>query len=180
MAKGSKRLVIDASVAQAAGGRENPTSKNCTDFLETVREAEHLLVMTPDIFVEWQNHASFFASTWRAAMVARKKAVLLRADQVINPTLREKIDRLEVTDKSRSEMLKDVHLLEAAIFTDKIVSSLNSVDKKRFALACDQIIEIADILWVNPNMPEEKCIEWLQSGASPDKHRQLGYREPED
>ncbi len=174
-----KRLVIDASVAHAAGGRENPTSKRCTDFLEAVRQGDYRLVMTPDIFVEWQKHEAFFASTWLKSMVARKRVAFFKADDVRNDALRDQIDKLAASDRDQREMAKDVHLLEAAIITDRIISSLNTKDRDRFKSICAKVVQIANVVWVNPDAEQEGCIDWLMSGAPPDKHRQLGHI-PED
>ena len=48
--KVSKRLVIDASVARAAGGEDAtyPISVSCRDFLKAVLDLSHRVVMTPD------------------------------------------------------------------------------------------------------------------------------------
>lgn len=44
----SKRLVIDASVARSAGKKDatDPRSVRCRDFLKTVLEISHRVVMT--------------------------------------------------------------------------------------------------------------------------------------
>ena len=175
----SKRLVIDASIARAAGGRPHPTSQHCTDFLETVRDEGHQMVMTPAIYGEWSRHEARFAYRWRTSMVASKKIVFLRRDDVVNPALREQIDQLDVTDKARQEMLKDVHLIEAALITDQTITSLNEQDRRRFASVCDTVTAIRAIIWVNPDRPEERCVEWLKNGSPPEKHRQPGYTIPE-
>ena len=58
--KVSKRLVIDASVARAAGGEDAtfPISVYCRDFLQAVLDISHRVVMTPDIRDEWNKHQS--------------------------------------------------------------------------------------------------------------------------
>src|SRR5262245_32848483 len=75
-AKSSRRMVIDASVARASGGRGavSPTSNNCSDFLQTVLVVCHQIVLTTEILEEWQKHKSRFASRWLASMLARKKS----------------------------------------------------------------------------------------------------------
>jgi hypothetical protein len=72
-------------------------------------------------------------------------------------------------------MLKDIHLLEAAMVTDWRISSLNELDRERFALLSKSVAEIRDIVWTNPNAQEENCIEWLKKGAPAEAHRKLGY-----
>jgi hypothetical protein len=127
-AKGvSKRLVIDASVARSAGGEEAtyPTSVYCRDFLKAVLDICHKVVMTPDIREEWNKHESDFARAWRRRMVAKRKFEFL--DIPVNDELWNKIDRIAGTDKQRTEMFKDLLLIEAAIATDRIVISLDDI-----------------------------------------------------
>lgn len=54
-----KRLVVNASVARAAGGEGStaPISINCTEFLETFRdESSYHVVMTFELSEEWDEH----------------------------------------------------------------------------------------------------------------------------
>src|SRR6059058_625173 len=120
--RGSKRLVIDASIARAAGGTNAtfPTSKHCRDLLLAVREICHHVVMTAEIREEWNRHQSVFARRWRVSMEARRK---VSHENAVAPdaTLRGKIGRAASTVNEREAMLKDCCLLEAAIATDQIV-----------------------------------------------------------
>ena len=62
-ARDSKRLVIDADVAQAAGSETatHPRARHCRDFLDEVLTLSHRVVMTERINNEWKNHQSRFA-----------------------------------------------------------------------------------------------------------------------
>lgn len=175
MAKG-KAIVVDASVARAAGGREHPTSKRCTDFLLAMRDdTEHTLVITRSIMVEWRKHASVFASTWQRNMIARKRHTPIRDDDIANKELHELIDTHAKTDKARAEMFKDVHLLEAALKADNIITSLNDKDRDRFIELCHVAVMIRAVMWVNPDTEGAACITWLVNGAEDEPARQLGY-----
>lgn len=180
-AKISRRLVIDASVARAAGGEDatNPISQNCRDFLKALRDFGHIIVMTPDIKEEWNKHQSIFANRWRSSMVA-KKQLEYRSDIPENRELWNAIARLAATDKQRAEMFKDLRLIEAALATDKTVVSLDdNTARKFFANAADEVDELKEIVWVNPAKPEEQAIFWLENGAAPEKERKLGFRSEE-
>ncbi len=177
VAKGtSKRLVIDASVARSAGdeGATYPTSVHCRDFLLAVLDICHILVMTPDIKEEWNNHQSRFARKWRSKMVAKGKFEFL--DIPINEELWNKIDEIAGSNRQRAEMFKDLRLLEAAIATDKTVISLDdNTARTFFSKAASQVDELKDIVWVNPDkIEEEKPIEWLRDGAKHEPERLLG------
>ncbi len=63
-------------------------------------------------------------------MIAKKKFKFL--DIPIWDELWDKIEYLAITDKERSEMLKDLRLIAAAIATDKVVISLDDNTAKNF------------------------------------------------
>lgn len=175
--KFSKRLVIDADVAQASGGKNatHPTSKHCRDFLETVRKTGHSAVMTQEISAEWQKHESQFARLWRVAMQSQKKIHL--AKDTVNSDLRNQINGAAASGNARKAMLKDVILIEAAMAADKTVISLDETSRRLFAAASESVSELEDVVWVNPgNSEEEKPIFWLKNGAWPEKKRRLGFR----
>src|SRR5207248_3536986 len=110
----SQRLVIDASVARAAGPQDavHPTAKLCRDFLLGVLDVCHHAVFSSSITDEWRVHQSGFARQWRVAMFARKKIEQL--DDPVNRELRRQIEKTTSDDKHQDAMLKDVHLIEAA------------------------------------------------------------------
>ena len=54
-----KRLVVNASVARAAGGKGATASVSvkCTEFLEAFQEeSPYHVVMTPELSEEWNKH----------------------------------------------------------------------------------------------------------------------------
>ena len=176
--KVSKCLVIDASVARAAGGEDatNPTSKNCRDVLEAVREICHKLVMTPEIKEEWNEHQSYFAKRWRSSMAAKKKFIY-RQDIAVDNELWNLIKTYSETEKQQKAMEKDLLLIEAAIATDKIVISLDEKVKELFVKAAVDIERLKEVAWVNPdveNTEEEGAIAWLKNGAEVEPQYLLG------
>ena len=170
-----KRLVVNASVARAAGGVEATASVsiNCTEFLETFRdECPHHVVMTPELSEEWEENQSKFAATWLRSMIARKRFDYV--DPPVNQALRDEIEGTATRETEIEVMRKDFHLLEAARSTDQAIISLDETIRRLFARASQPVGEIRDIVWVNPErMEEEEPIEWLKNGAPPDDHRKL-------
>jgi hypothetical protein len=161
-AKVSQLLVIDACVAGSAGGEEatHPKSKRCRDFFLAVLDICHRVVMTPDIKDEWTEHESNLARTWRRRMVAKKK-LEYRADIETNEELWKQIEGTAASDREREAMFKDFRLIEAALATDKTVISVDERVRILFGQAAGQVPEIRDIVWVNPDRPEEEPVEWL-------------------
>ena len=170
-----KRLVVNASIARAAGGVEATASVsvNCTEFLETFRdECSHRVVMTPELSEEWDENQSKFAATWLRSMIARKRFDYV--DPPVNQALRDEIEGTATSENEIEDMQKDFHLLEAARATDQAIISLDETVRGLFARATQRVGEIRDIVWVNPErMEEEEPIEWLKNGAPTEDHRKL-------
>lgn len=172
--KDSKRLVIDADVAQASGSETatHPRAKQCRDFLQTVLSVCHRVVMTKTISNEWNSHQSRFARLWRKSMYARRKVVDF--DSIDENIAIEYLTKATNNQNEIDNMQKDIHLLQAAMGTDQMIISLDETVRKLFAEASEQVGEIRFIIWVNPEKSEtEQPITWLKTGASPETHRQL-------
>ena len=172
-AKISRRLVIDASVARSSGGEDAtfPTSKHCRDFLKAVLSICHRIVLTPEIQAEWHKHQSNFARRWLVSMFARKKAEQIGS--VRNQKRRDRIAAAAENENDRTAMLKDVHLLEAALATDEAVIALDEIVRGLFAQASDSVGEIRNVTWVNPDKDSEMPLAWLEAGAKAEKKRRL-------
>lgn len=170
--KKSKRLVIDACVAQAVGA--NAKSKPSRDFLKSVLDICHQFVFTKDIKKEWEEHQGGYAIKWHSKMKSRKKRPPIKITQ--NKDLNTRILNTAKSDKQREAMEKDLLLIEAALEADKIIISLDDKAKKLFAKASQKVGEIKNVMWVNPSS-DCNIIDWLKKGARPDKKRMLGYHE---
>jgi hypothetical protein len=179
-AKLSKILVIDASIARSCGQPEAtyPTSVHCREFLEHVLSICHRIVMTPEIRDEWNKHASRFARSWMSQMIARKKLIAMPT-LPIDSALWNLLEKLAETDKQRGDIVKDIHLLEAALATDQIIISLDEQTARKYFTQAAQTIEtLQPITWVNPDKIEkEQPIAWLLAGCPNEKNRTLGYKE---
>lgn len=158
--KMSKALVIDASVAQSAGEAEHPVSSACRQALTTVLKVCHKVVMNKAIEKEWKKHQSGFSGKWIAAMQSRGKIV-----RIVPPDsgLSDKLERLNVGHKGIKAMLKDVHLVEAALQTDSRILSGDEAAKGLYHAASQQIDELKQIIWANP--VDAGCVKWLTAGA---------------
>lgn len=108
-------------------------------------------------------------------MVARKKLYI--ADLAPNEVLREKVGRAAVIERHRKAMLKDMHLIEAAMAADQIVISLDEIVRALFIDSARNVSELRMVIWANPAKTEERCITWLEGGARAEKKRRLGFIE---
>lgn len=169
-------LVIDASIAHAAGGLDSvaPTGLRCSNFLIAVRGICHRMAWSESIKNEWDRHQSLFAGQWLVSMMNMGK--LRPVKEELSETLRKAIAE-HSSDKYIAEiMLKDAHLIEAALATDSRIAALDETARGHFGRLAALYEKLRQIIWVNPAIEEEQVIEWLRSGASPKPHRKLGYR----
>jgi hypothetical protein len=105
-------------------------------------------------------------------MTARKRLTLL--PDVKLPGLRRKLRRNAGKKKDLDAMLKDAHLLEAALATDRIVASLDDLVRALFAGASKKDVrEISRIMWINPHPNCSDVSNWLAEGGKDDNSRFL-------
>lgn len=149
--KPSKRLVIDASVARAAGETEHPVSSSCRRFLQDVRDICHRAVVTPTIDEEWERHQSRFFRKWCRSMTAKKKLEKITP----NPL---NLDLDCFGQEERNAIEKDLCLLEAAIAADKMLVTLD--DSLRAALESTPQGRrfLKQLHWCNPPRDGSGCL----------------------
>jgi hypothetical protein len=162
---GSIVLVIDSSIAHAAGpeGATHPTAKHCRDFLLAVLRICHRIGMSPAAAEEWKRHRSGFARQWLVSMHARKKVVPIDAMEV--PAMRQALAKFATSDSARDAMLKDAHLVEAALRSDKRIAALDDTARWLFAEIATRYKPIRSVCWANPDSEFGEVIEWLDANA---------------
>ncbi|MCY4106180.1 MAG: hypothetical protein OXG02_05690 [Chloroflexi bacterium] len=176
------RFVIDTDITSAASEKSCKLPTNCRIFLQTMMRCGHCIVFTPDLQAEWRRRRSGWSRRWRSYMHGMGLVHDIRKD-CRDKKLREKIKRFASEDESQrdnliEDMLKDVHLLEAALITDKRIASRNDTQREDFARASRSAMRIGmikKIMWVNPAVENEYCLNWLKKGAPVEPERQLGY-----
>lgn len=178
--KGSKRLVVDTSVARSAGrgDADDDTSLRCRQFLLIMKDnTRHLVVMSDALESEWVKHQSRFARLWLIAMEKKKR--VFHAEIPAQGKLRQQVKRVVEKQSECDAMLKDMLLIEAAFHTDRVVTSLDETVRQLFHQAAEKIPAFTKIAWVNPCIAEETSLDWLQNGAELERERCLGYRKEE-
>jgi hypothetical protein len=118
--------------------------------------------MTAELGGEWDKHQSLFALKWRARM--RRQAKIVDIVDVDNANVRTQVTMSPA-------VMKDLHLVEAALATDKLVVSLD--DRARAEL---RVEATKDVTWVNAVADGGHAIYWLRTGANPVERWKLGYR----
>jgi hypothetical protein len=185
--KVSRRLVIDASVARSATLSDNPTSTACREFLQAIYEICHRIVLSADISREWDYNVlqiqtpadkqrTRFIVNWMVAMSRRKGGKILRPRVGRDESLRTKVNRLRLPGNDRHEITEDLHLVEAALFFDRIVVSRDDSVRDLLRGIAGSCPEFAKVVWCNPVELGQEGVEWLRTGARTVKAWQLGSK----
>ena len=171
----SKAIVVDASVLRSAGTKENPASIHSREILQTIMDYCHRAVVTDAMAQEWRTHASLFSVRWLAAMTAKKKLQPI-TDAEGHAGLLAKLETGVDSEPARHAVMKDFHLLIAAIETDKTIITRDERLRQILHVASQQVGELRSIMCANPDFTEEEIVAWLNRGAPTEIKRCLGYR----
>ncbi|AIU77430.1 MULTISPECIES: hypothetical protein [Bacillus] len=151
-------FIIDACVITSASPK-TPVSKRVATFLEMFLETKNKIGMTKTLKEEWLRHPSPYTAKVYGLLKNQRRIIKISDHETVED-LRIKIQNIK--DKQRVEaILKDIHLLEAAIVTDKFIISLDNKARNNFNHFYDCISDIPDVCWVNPSVETEFALEWL-------------------
>jgi hypothetical protein len=154
-------IVVDASVYGGAGrGPESgPGVIPCINALNAIKDAQLLVVVSPRLLEE--GHIGPFARKWMVQMFARRKVYRVNDPPVLD-ALRNLLPDLEEAGVANA-ISKDLHLVEAALGTDKRILSLDERMRGHLGKLAARIAELSQIHWANPRHPQ--CHTWLLDGA---------------
>jgi hypothetical protein len=166
-------LVIDCSIAHAAGSAKSKgaTGIQCREFLMGVRGVCHRMAWNPAIKDEWDRHQSAFTMQWLASMTKLKKLRNIGPSE--SAELRGRIAEACADENVAAIILKDWHLVDAALATDMRVASLDDAVRGHLSNLASDVECLQTIIWVNPAIAGERAIEWLEQGAPMQKKRLL-------
>lgn len=117
---------------------------------------------------------SGFARTWLVSMYARRKVD--RFEVETDDELRAAVSNAAHSAGEREGMLKDIHLVEAALQATAPVASLDeNTAHGPFRNVCRTVRRLQRVVWVNPTKEDENALEWLSDGAPTDPARCLGF-----
>lgn len=167
------RLVVDASIARAAGETQHPTSKLCRETLDIVLTKKYVLVLSRAIADEWKTHRSVYATTWLSTMIAKRRIVRVEGEPL--QTFRNTLATIELGDADMRAMMKDVHLIEAALSFDRRIFSLDEAARLLFIGASAGVGELRQLIWANLTRDDDRAIVWLVDGAPFEKQRCIGF-----
>lgn len=148
----------------------HPVSSACRRFLMTMRDVGHYVVMTAALRQEWRSHLSGWSRKWLTQMYARRRVHSCEAPRDVS--LRRRA-AAAVPGHRGPAVEKDVHLIEAALKADRLVASRDETARGLFRDASIRVRELQQIVWINPTLPADAPIGWLENGA-PSEARRFG------
>lgn len=159
------RIVVDASVARAAGtGRPDagPPSPACVAALDAMSQRQDLRVATSArVKEEWDKHARPYAVRWLSTMFSRKRVVVV---QEMWPGEVALIDAAnELPGKAHEDVAKDTHMVGLAMLTDRRVVSLDTRQRELLGRLLHAHPGLAGLHWASPSASD--TLPWLNSGA---------------
>lgn len=161
----TSHALIDANVARSATDpARHPTSEACFAVATVMadRSCATNVGMTDALFEEWRRHANPIMTRWLAGMEQRRR-VLHRPDKRVSD-FRQAIDSVEDAG-SRSALLKDAHLSDAAIYYGWVVISQDDNQARHLQRLSDRYEQAGKIRWVNPVSRRGEWEEWLKGGC---------------
>ncbi len=166
-------MVIDASIARASGppGSTHPVGAVCRNFLMAFRGVGHRAVFNGVVRAEWDKHQSKFAQAWLVSMFRMRKVRVVPDEPIddLRDAIRDNFDDAGIV----ALLIKDVHLVEAALASDQRIASLDETARHHFGQATVFSNELAAIHWVNPTRESETVGDWLEAGMPQDPARCL-------
>ena len=73
-------------------------------------------------------------------------------------------------------MLKDCHLLEAALASEQRIISKDEEAYFHFYHASGKISQLRMLVWASPMRDADECADWLAAGAKAETKRKIGRR----
>jgi hypothetical protein len=121
--------------------------------------------MSVELKNEWNAHAGLYAKRWLGNMIARKRFAVVRGTWEEEGLVVKEAQELPA--KKRLAVLKDLHLVNLAMLTDKRVLSLDDSQKELLAVVASNVKALRSLHWANPKNDETQ--RWLLAGARDEK-----------
>lgn len=170
MKKASVRLVIDANVAKSAGAgaaSAGEPAPQCVAALNAVSRGEVFQVaFNAKLKQEWLKHGRSFAIRWLQNMIATKRFRSIAEDARWDQEQSFLSGLDDQSNKSATEIYKDIHLLKLAMLTDGRVISLDKKQVEWLRATPSLLHHLRGLHWANPT--HEFILEWIQRGAPED------------
>jgi hypothetical protein len=131
--------------------------------LDSIYTICHRVAITEPILTEWQRHRSRFANRWLNQMFGRKKVVRLENPEEAG--LEQSVATLP--SPQRECAFKDIHLVAAAMSSDRIIVSCDERAREVFSSLVEPA-SLRQVSWANPERDTAAVLGWLARDAPPE------------
>lgn len=131
----SLRLVVDASVAKAAGDpmlSADAAALAWAATLSTIQRICHRVVVCDALLAEWNRHSGAAFRRWRKRMLDLDKVIHMQQVDLEDVALRLAVDGLR-DEGAKLAIGKDLHLIELAMRSDRWIFSADEKIKRHLA-----------------------------------------------
>ena len=174
--KTGKQIVIDACVATSCSSGElfNPEPVSigihCRNCLMAITDGAHTAVFSQMLLKEWSDHPSTFSRRWLAEMILAEKVLINVEGSEYDYLLGVAYAGL-TTEKA--PLTKDFHLVRSALAAGQIIISKEKRFSNIMAKATKVVPEFASLYYGNPEVEEDRCINWIKEGAEKQPDRRI-------
>lgn len=153
-----QHAIVDACVAMAIGDPTVEQMANARKLIDALATGPVGVCMTDALVAEWDKHASKFMKKWLAKMVSKGRTRHERDTRLSD--YRRVLKGVDPT-MGKAAMLKDAHLVEAAILCRAGVLSLDDKQRRYLAGIVPLYPRVGRIQWFNPESDFSDCEAWL-------------------
>lgn len=159
-------LVIDADIARSSGLTVHPVSSTSRNLLDSILNSSHNASFCRILLDEWNKHQSAYTRKWRVSMYSRKKIKNIVHEDAVKIRLEQLPE-----SKERNIALKDSHLIDIALLTDKIIFSNDLNAKNSFSNLLKNDGFMNEVYWLSPLENSCDITEFVIKGRIiPEKH----------
>jgi hypothetical protein len=162
-----RAILVDTSVARSAGSARatDVRAAACRDALKAIRKTTLHAVLSSALREEYDRQAmmSKFFRRWLLWMTARRR--IWEVDPPLHRPTRAAARRLLPAPRQEA-VEKDLHLVSAALASDRRVLSGDDRMRDDLATLAAGVRALAQLHWANPETPD--CLDWL-SRTAPDE-----------
>lgn len=162
----NNHTIVDTCVAASVGDPTSPRYQTARDVVDFLKSGPVGICMTDELLIEWRKHASRYMTRWLASMVSRGRT-RHEIDKRVNGYRRALLKIPE--NQGRAAIVKDAHLVEAAILHGLGIISLDDRQRKLLRRFVASYELVGKVQWFNPVDQHSECLRWLKDGAI-DRH----------
>jgi hypothetical protein len=115
-------VVVDASVARAAGESDRGRSKACREVLDQISANAVRSVFCKALMIEWRKHSGNYATKWLKTMVSRKNFVIVSGTE--HTEIAGRLQDCQFSESNLRAAKKDFHLIDSAMSTGRLLCLL--------------------------------------------------------